>query len=386
MKKSTLKRLITSINVIKMNNLKLDINLDIIEEIENFDSSNNYEKKEATININNFDNLIIEKYNLSMKEILNQNKDIFEFINVSFYGNNLLSSFISSRIIRDIINKLNIKTTLKSKNREIIIFSKRKIDDDFINEINSIFNFFDKITNKNNYYKLEIFLSSKKKYINQNLISLDPDNINSGATLPSYYIYIFRKEELIKVLFHELIHYLDLDMRDYQDQFKQLYNKINLKASIINPNEAYTELLALLLMNIWQYYKNNFSLDLKDYINKKLTIELGWSYHQIAKILNFFRCYKKYNSLFTDNCEFIQNSNVLDYFILKTYFLQNINLILKEFKLNNLYMTKNISKNILNNTDLQDIEFSNNIDNILSSYPDDDILYDITSLRMTCID
>lgn len=386
MKKSTLKRLITSINVIKMNNLKLDINLDIIEEIDNFDSSNNYEKKEATININNFDNLIIEKYNLSMKEILNQNKDIFEFINVSFYGNNLLSSFISSRIIRDIINKLNIKTTLKSKNREIIIFSKRKIDDDFINEINSIFNFFDKITNKNNYYKLEIFLSSKKKYINQNLSSLDPDNINSGATLPSYYIYIFRKEELIKVLFHELIHYLDLDMRDYQDQFKQLYNKINLKASIINPNEAYTELLALLLMNIWQYYKNNFSLDLKDYINKKLTIELGWSYHQIAKILNFFRCYKKYNSLFTDNCEFIQNSNVLDYFILKTYFLQNINLILKEFKLNNLYMTKNISKNILNNTDLQDIEFSNNIDNILSSYPDDDILYDITSLRMTCID
>ena len=369
-----------------MNNLKLDLNLDIIEEIDNFDSSNNYEKKEATININNFDNLIIEKYNLSMKEILNQNKDIFEFINVSFYGNNLLSSFISSRIIRDIINKLNIKNTLKSKNREIIIFSKRKIDDDFINEINSIFNFFDKITNKNNYYKLEIFLSSKKKYINQNLSSLDPDNINSGATLPSYYIYIFRKEELIKVLFHELIHYLDLDMRDYQDQFKQLYNKINLKASIINPNEAYTELLALLLMNIWQYYKNNFSLDLKDYINKKLTIELGWSYHQIAKILNFFRCYKKYNSLFTDNCEFIQNSNVLDYFILKTYFLQNINLILKEFKLNNLYMTKNISKNILNNTDLQDIEFSNNIDNILSSYPDDDILYDITSLRMTCID
>ena len=77
------------------------------------------------------------------------------------------------------------------------------------------------------------------------------NNINSGLTLPGHYIILFRKEEMIKVLFHELIHYLDLDMRNYQKELFFLYDEINLKADIINPNEGYTELLALILLNIW---------------------------------------------------------------------------------------------------------------------------------------
>lgn len=386
MNSSLLKRIITSEYVIKKNNLELDIDLDIINEINNLTTlkRNKYKVAQDIINISNYDDRILKMYEIKMKDILNQNKKITNLIDTSFYGNNLLSPFISSRIIRDIINKLNIRTILKSKNREIIIFSKKKIDDNFIDKIDSIFNFFDIITKKSNYYKLEIFLSNKKKYINKNLKSLDPDNINSGATLPGYFIYIFRKEELVKVLFHELVHYLDLDMRNYQDKFKSLYSNINLKATIVNPNEAYTEIIALLLMNIWEYKYKGIDIDINLYVSKKLTLELGWSYYQICKILNYFVCYKTYEELFSDNCEFRQNSNVLSYFILKTYFLQYLNLVLKNLTLDNLFFNKSKAEFIYKNIDLLDHNFSKNINTVLSRYDDDNKNFDIYSMRMSC--
>lgn len=386
MNSSLLKRIITSEYVIKKNNLELNIDLDIINEINNLTilKKNKYTREENVINISNYDDKILKMYGIKMKDILNENKNITNLIDTTFYGDNILSPFISSRIIRDIINKLNIKTIFKCENREIIIFSKKKIDDNFIKKIDSIFNFFDMITKKSNYYKLEIFLSNKKKYINKNLKSFDPDNINSGATYPGHFIYIFRKEELVKVLFHELVHYLDLDMRNHQDKFKSLYSKINLKATIVNPNEAYTEIIALLLMNIWEYRYKGIDIDINLYINKKLTLELGWSYYQICKILNYFVCYKTYEELFSDNCEFRQNSNVLSYFILKTYFLQYLNLLLKNFTLDNLFFNKSKAEFIFKNTDLLDYNFSKNINTILSRYDDDKKIFDIYSMRMSC--
>jgi hypothetical protein len=265
----------------------------------------------------------------------------------------------------------------------VVVFSNKIIDDSLIKKIDSIFNFFDLITKKNNNYYLEIFLSEKKKYLNENLDGFYPDNINSGATIPGYFIYIYRKEELIKVLFHELIHYLNLDMIDYQNYFRSIYSNINLNADMINPNEAYTEVLALLLLNIWEYYYLNVDINLNNYVNKKLTLELGWSYYQISKILKYFKCYNSYEELFTSKCQFIQKTNVLSYFFLKTYFLQNINIILKDFSINSLKINLSIVKSILQNTNLRDQYFSNNINKTLKIY-DQMKIKDSYSMRMTC--
>lgn len=387
MKSSLFNRLLIAEELININNLNLLIDLDIINEIRNLNipKSKKYSKIENSININNFDNQIINKYNSKMKDILNENYDLYNFLDESFYGNKLDCKFVSSRIIRDIINKLNVKTIYDSKNRNIIIFSNETIDDELIEKIDSIFNFFDIITKKNNNYHLEIFLSSKKKYLNENFDVIFPDNINSGATLPGKFIYIFRKEELIKVLFHELVHYLNLDMIEYQDEFKSLYHKINLEADMINPNEAYTETLALLLLNIWEYYYLNIDIDINYYLNKKLTIELGWSYFQICKILKYFGCYNSYEDLFTNKCIFKQKTNVLSYFFLKTYFLQNINLILKDFKINSLYVNYSKIKSIIYYTNLQDRIFSNNINTILKSYDNTNKSLEYYSLRMSCL-
>jgi len=157
-------------------------------------------------------------------------------------------------------------------------------------------------------------------------------------TLPGYYIILFRKEEIIKVLFHELIHYLDLDMRNDQNDLLILYEKINLKADMINPNEAYTEVLALLFLNIWEYHYENKKIN--NFINCKLNIELYWSFIQITKILKFFK-YESFDDLFTKNNMFYQKTNVLSYFFLKTVFLLNINDIFGDLTLNNIYFNKN---------------------------------------------
>merc|ERR1712227_159147 len=248
---------------------ELDINLPLINQINFIDKRNSYKKNIDKIEKYNFDKDISSLYNNSIQNILNNNLQIEKFINIKFYSKNIISNFISSRIIRSIINNF-----------------------------------------------------------------LDSDNINSGMTLPGYYIILFRKEEIIKVLFHELIHYLDLDMRNDQNDLLILYEKINLKADMINPNEAYTEVLALLFLNIWEYHYENKKIN--NFINCKLNIELYWSFIQITKILKFFK-YESFDDLFTKNNMFYQKTNVLSYFFLKTVFLLNINDIFGDLTLNNIF-------------------------------------------------
>jgi len=315
---------------------ELDINLPLINQINFIDKRNSYKKNIDKIEKYNFDKDISSLYNNSIQNILNNNLQIEKFINIKFYSKNIISNFISSRIIRSIINNLFIKTEyILNNDRIIIIYSKNNlIDNKFINKIDSILNFFDYITNKKNYFKIEIYLSNEKKKINFTNNFLDSDNINSGMTLPGYYIILFRKEEIIKVLFHELIHYLDLDMRNDQNDLLILYEKINLKADMINPNEAYTEVLALLFLNIWEYHYENKKIN--NFINCKLNIELYWSFIQITKILKFFK-YESFDDLFTKNNMFYQKTNVLSYFFLKTVFLLNINDIFGDLTLNNIF-------------------------------------------------
>lgn len=360
--------------------LKNELNIDLpILNISITNTNNNYNKKKIKIDKINYDKNILNKFDKSLQYILDNNINITEFINTNFYGNIIKSKFISSRIIRDVINNMFLKSIYKSKNRNIIIYSEHNVDvNEYFNNIDSILNFFDNLTNKTNNYTIYFYLSKKKKKINYNLDILNPDNINSGAALYDNYIIIFRREEYKKVLFHELIHYLRLDIFDYQDKFRKIYNKINLQASFTNPNEAYTEVLALLLLSIWSYHNTDKYYSINDYINKRLSIELGWSYYQICKILKYFKCYKSYEDLFSNKCIFKQDTNVLSYFFLKTYFLQNINLILKHFDKSNIYVNYDISELILSNTNLLDTNFSNNINMILNNIKIDD-----NTLRMT---
>lgn len=70
-----------------------------------------------------------------------------------------------------------------------------------------------------------LILSKKVKLINKNTsLIIDQNNINSGVCIHSgnpnaVHIIIYRKEDVMKVLFHELIHYVGADLKFY-DEFK----------------------------------------------------------------------------------------------------------------------------------------------------------------------
>ena len=389
-----------SLDTIKINKLDLDIKLNFIDEMLNFEYDNikiDYDIENNNINKKIYDNIFLKNYNdefhtkeKNINSIIDKKFNYSKGIDISFYSRTIISIFISFNIFRDIVNHLFNKKIYTKKNRKIIIYYNKKIKSNIIKKITSIFDLFDYLTGKDNKYYIEIYLTDKKKIINNNIQEIGPDNINSGATLPGHYIILWRYEELHKVLIHELVHYLKLDMSKYQDKFRKIYEKINIENMIskiskknTNPNEAYTELLALLIMSIWKYKYNKYNdISLNDYINKRLTIELGWSYHQISKIIKFFKCYEKYESLFTCSCTFKQDTNVLSYFLLKTFYLQNINIFLKEFKLKNLYMTSDKSDNILSEINLLDKSFTDKINRCF----DKKLINNDISLRMTCLD
>lgn len=288
------------------------------------------------------------------------------------------NSFISKDIIQDIkISCTKLSIFKYGKNRIIKIFSSNYDVLEEITKIDSILNMFDLILKKENKYKIEIYLSNCKKELQEGNI-IKPKSVNTGSTYPGHIITLWRKEEVYKVLIHELVHYLFLDIFDYQDEIKYIYDKINLGNKITNPNEAYTEYVAVILFIYWYYKTHNFDISLKKFMKRRLIIELGWSFYQIAKILKFFKCYKCYQDLFSTKCIFNQTTNVLSYYILKTYFLFYSDKFMDCINFNQ----DSERFRCINVIDLNDINFSKIINNNLKNYK---LFINDKTMRMTCI-
>ena len=291
--------------------------------------------------------------------------------------------FISENILNDISSRCEKKIIFTSDNRNIIIYGNDNDEvDKLVLNINSILNMFDSITKKTNKYKINIFLSNQEKQLNEQSNEIGPDSINSGST-NGIEITLWRKEELLKVLVHEIVHYLNLDIYDKQDEIRFLYDNINIKFKT-NPNEAYTEYTAIILYNYWKFKTTKTELSLKKFMERRLTVELGWSFFQISKILIFFQCYKEYNDLFTKKCLFNQKTNVLSYFILKTHFLFDKNMFLKL----NLFSSKNKNvQYIKERIRMKNVKFGEIVNNCISLIKNNDIPdYARLSMRMSCLD
>ena len=224
-----------------------------------------------------------------------------------------------------------------------------------------------------------------KKEIISNLNYLSSQNTNSGLTTNDYII-IWRKEELLKVYIHELIHYLNLDNK-HNKKINNLFNynigKYNYPILI---NETLTEINAMFFHTLFTIIidNNNTINNNFDYIIHTFkilyNIELMYSWFQFAKIMKFFNIQIYDNILIKKN--FNQTTNIYSYYILKSIFnMYFIDILYESFsiqKLLNIKQTTNklniILKSILDN---QPINLFNNFINKLS--------IDDLSLRMTII-
>jgi hypothetical protein len=250
--------------------------------------------------------------------------------------------------------------------------------DNYLIKIIKIINLIKEINNhyelhNNLKYNVIIFLGNQKKQFIGDKIT--PITMNSGACIPEVYVCIWRKEELEKVLIHELLHFINCDFHShingYDDIDKGINNLINIDG-INNPNEAYNETVAGIINMCWK------SIILQIDINKIYYNEMNFLYLQSAKLIKYFKGNKIEDLLPLKNITIRQTTSAISYLFLKMVlfnsivqtceFIEKMNLKCNEYekinkfnkflidKLNNISYKENVNKYLdLINLDLINI-------------------------------
>jgi hypothetical protein len=231
------------------------------------------------------------------------------------------SRFSNFNLITSSIKKFNQLYTIDLKPHKIYIYGNN-ISPSFIYHVANIVSWWEKI--KPQQYIIYLYLTDlKKEFPQSSSLSLTEISINSGFTFiqkPND-IHIFRKEECLKVLLHELIHASNYDFSN-----SNLDNlPIKLRDDNIT-NEGITEYFAIIH---YDWYLASF---LKDSVYKNTSLselfldllskELYWQEYQINKIFKFFNMQP--NDLLNDHNNFSQKTSALSYYVFKHFlFTQN---------------------------------------------------------------
>ena len=299
--------------------------------------------------------LLREKYkNLSVFKVMCEKEypEQFYYIDKDVY-NKYVSPKIQYSINNDKLFNTHITYTYKEVLVELqIISGTTKETKKYIKKISDIVNFVLHFFNVNEPLYIDIYLNDHKKNLSKKGEILGVDSINSGLT--TFYnnnekkIIIYRKEEVEKLLIHEIIHYYKIDFEHITvpNKFYDHFN-INPKYEIII-NESYTELFTILInccinsVKIGGKPKYHLATLFLDY-------EIQFGLLQIAKYLlhynfknseHFFRAFTNDNLNDNDNdiSEWKQDSCVFSYFIAKISLLLNLDKTL-------YFMLKNIDRN-----------------------------------------
>ena len=268
-----------------------------------------------------------------------------------------MNRFIDREIYDYIINNIKYKYIYNLKYKDVVIlisyYSKENKDTINIKEILSkIVNRLIFMMNISNVYKninLELYDTpfkkhlpcSKKHICNQ---KITPKHVNTGVNW-SNNIVIYRNEEQLKLIVHEVIHLLDIDIK-YEDNndFNAFSNLFCINKEKLLINESYVETLAILIdiyIKLWE--KNMLSYKNYKYNIKKMCL---YNLKQCCKICIFYNI-DNYNELLVNKnkCKkYLDNdSNIFSYHIVKLVNLYNLD------KFISMYIEKNKS-NILKPT------------------------------------
>ena len=280
---------------------------------------------------------------------------------------------------------------IRYKNNTIKFYTKTKnlfatIDKERVEDIISIIVILNEFFNRERGQNVTILPSEYKKEFNRIKGEvLGPKNCNSGYTIfdNEKSIYLIRKEEMTKVLIHEMLHANECEKYFFSKKFNNLFRNNRLLVF-----ESYVEFLALILNIIFYMLKRGIEFpSFKELLNK----ERFYCTIKMKQILDYYDI-KNINSLVIDKA-LPQRTAVLEYYILKTimlfeyekfFKLVNPNLKIKEENLKDqveIYL-QDIFR-ILSSSDLQyimDKIDNNTIEKYLQKYK-----IDKNSLRMTSI-
>jgi hypothetical protein len=276
------------------------------------------------------------------------------------------SNFTSHEIKTDILSKLKNGYKIQFENNEIIYFTNKKKVSNLINKIAQIIKSLKILFHREKIdQKLFFFESSMKKMFPSKNKILGSNECNSGVTFITFEhhkngeITLYRKEEILKVLIHELIHsnlidshiILSKDSKKINEHFCVKYN--------ILLNETVTETIATIL-NLFYIGIMNKMTPAK--INNLFKNEIKYSIYVCSKIMNYYKFEdtsifsKKYNECKT---YFPQETNVIAYYLFKPIIFLNYmaygSLLEKyslNYKINNEAFIPKMIDLVINNLDL----------------------------------
>ena len=238
----------------------------------------------------------------------------------------------TSKNIKDIIfKKLIFSYKITCENNTIIYFTSKEVRNKIppiIVHMCKIIHLLKKIFNRNCSQKIIYFETlEKKKLPKKKLVALGPNEVNSGLTFLDFdtngEIILYRKEELLKVLIHELIHSNLIDEKLITSKEAKEFSNLFCVDYKVLLNEAFTETLAN-IMNL--FYIHIFCKFTKDRLNDMFKMEVSYSNYISNKILDYYNI-PSINDIIKNNqmCKvnFPQKTNVLSYYILKNVLLKN---------------------------------------------------------------
>lgn len=341
--------------------LKLDFYNNDIDDDNNF--INNIQNNDIFTRQYNFKNNNGSINKISYFDLNNLSNSFYNSLNPVFTSHYFNYRFITPDVVSDLksfdltifnfynYNNINISIP-KSLDLDSNIFHKIILHTNIIFDFKKLFPFH----NLNSNINIELLLSNAKKLFSppssKHSCFFSPTSINSAQfySLPSK-LTIFRKEELFKLLLHELIHYSHIDrFVDSNSSFNNIWFKhFNVHKSFSflfseSIAETFAQLLNLLIIS--SLFDIDFALLFK--------FELLFGLFQTAKIffLAGFTDSKQFFNSFDPsfNNKIFTSTNTVEYHIFKTIFLFNLNDFLNIFFLasNSSSNLNNISAQLLN--------------------------------------
>ena len=327
-----------------------------------------------------FQNILLEitKQNKEMKEKLNKKLDNIIFLSDKDRRNIQSTMPLISKVNAS-YNENRVELYIVSREGEAL---SQKVIRRIVSKLFVLIDLFTEA--KNTTYHLYVWLSDLKKYKptgqehqyqhqpehhhhhEHRVISkktFQSQHINSGATVhnmldKSVELFIWRKEEIEKVLLHEMIHTLKLDFMGYPDELKQdVIQTFNIPSSIeLRLGEAYVETWALLLNTIYVSFtkskmkiKKQCKIDSTEFF-KLFAMEIFFTLYQSSKILRHFGygciagcevpLVKSKNPNDVAQELFEQETSVFSYYLIKAGVLMNLGEFLKFCCKNNKLLLK----------------------------------------------
>lgn len=222
----------------------------------------------------------------------------------SFY----LNPFVSSDV-KNLMEKTAFVNKMYSLNGITVnMYTKQSSQDYNITSIFHICRFMLLLASKpNTPITINILYTDLKKSLDPTITKLSPVNVNSGSTIKNVTVSLWRKEELAKVLIHELVHYLSMDLLGVLPEgIYPVKGKVLL-------NEGYTELITVFIHTVYVVYLlyKDQILDLNKF-KDAISYEINWSSFQIAKLMRHFKM-----SNIQEYHKIVQDTSVFSYYFVK---------------------------------------------------------------------